>query len=92
MQNRDGSLQKLCEEHTHVHSAYDAAGFEEAVSGAVAEVLEPSLASMLHTISLAHRPSAQMRAGQAMLFWLKDNMPRTAEKVMSRARARWSGD
>ena len=28
--------------------------------------------------------------GQAMLFWLKDHMPRTAEKVLSRARARWS--
>jgi hypothetical protein len=31
-----------------------------------------------------------MPPGQAILFWLKDNMPRTAEKVMSRARARWS--
>src|SRR5437667_4374466 len=86
----DGSLQALCAAHTHVHPAFDEEGFEEAVSGAVAEVLDTQQARMLHALSLAHRPSAQMPPGQEMLFWLKDNMPRTAEKVMSRARARWS--
>ena len=86
----DGSLQALVGAHTHVHPAFDEAGFEDAVSGAVAEVLEPSLASMLHALSVAHRPAAHMPPGQAMLFWLKDNMPRTAERVLSRARARWS--
>jgi hypothetical protein len=28
-----------------------------------------------------------MPAGQATLFWLKQNMPRTAEKVLSELRA-----
>ena len=86
----DGSLQALCAAHTHVHPAFDEEGFEEAVSGAVAEVLDTQLARMLHALSGAHRPSAQMPPGQAILFWLKDHMPRTAEKVLSRARARWS--
>ena len=86
----DGSLQELCAAHTHVHPAFDEQGFEEAVSGAVAEVLDYQLARMLHTLSLAHRPATQMPPGQAILFWLKDHMPRTAEKVMTRARARWS--
>jgi len=45
---------------------------------------------MLASLSAAHRPSAHMPPGQAILFLLKDHMPRTAEKVLSRARARWS--
>ncbi|HZE60550.1 MAG TPA: MEDS domain-containing protein [Burkholderiales bacterium] len=86
----DGSLQALCAEHTHVCPAFDEAAFENAVSAAVAEVLDPELVRMLAALSAAHRPSAQMPAGQAMLFWLNDHMPRTAEKVLSRARARWT--
>ena len=86
----DGTLQALCGEHTHVRPAFDEAAFEEAVAGAVSEVLDVELARMLAALSAAHRPSAQMPTGQAMLFWLKDHMPRTAERVLSRARARWS--
>jgi hypothetical protein len=86
----DGSLQALCEAHTHVHPAFDEAGFEDAVSGAIAEVLDSQQTRMLHALSVAHRPAARMPPGQAMLFWLKENMPRTAERVMCRARARWS--
>ena len=86
----DGTLQALCGEHTHVRPAFDEAAFEEAVAGAVTEVLDVEQARMLASLSAAHRPLAQMPPGQAMLFWLKDHMPRTAEKVLSRARARWS--
>jgi hypothetical protein len=86
----DGTLQTLCSAHTHVSPARDEAGFEEAVNGAVSEVLDAQLVRMLEALSAAHRPSAQMPPGQAMLFWLRDHMPRTAEKVMRRARARWS--
>ena len=86
----DGTLQTLCDAHTHVQPACDADGFERAVSGAVAEVLDAPLARMLNALASVHRPAAHMPPGQAVLFWLKDHMPRTAEKVMSRARARWS--
>ena len=86
----DGSLQALCSAHTHVSPARDEAGFDDAVSGAVAEVLDAQLVRMLEALSAAHRPSAHMPPGQAMLFWLTDHMPRTAEKVMRRARARWN--
>lgn len=86
----DGSLQALCGEHTHVRPACDEAGFEEAVSRAVAEVLDIELTRMLTALSAAQRPAAEMPPAQAMLFWLKEHMPRTAEKVLSRARARWS--
>ena len=86
----DGTLQTLCSAHTHVSPARDEAGFDDAVSGAVAEVLDAQLVRMLEALSAAHRPSAHMPPGQAMLFWLTDHMPRTAEKVMCRARARWN--
>ena len=86
----DGTLQALCNAHTHVSPARDEAGFEDAVTGAVAEVLDAQMVRMLEALSAAHRPSAHMPPGQAMLFWLTDHMPRTAEKVMRRARARWS--
>jgi len=86
----DGSLQALCAEHTHVRPAFDEAAFEDAVNAAVAEVLDGEMVRMLAALSAAHRPSAQMPPGQAILFWLNDHMPRTAEKVLSRARARWS--
>src|SRR5919201_4898091 len=86
----DESFQTLCHAHTHVSPAHDEAGFEGAVSGAVAEVLDAPLVRMLESLSAAHRPPVHMPPGQAMLFWLKHHMPRTAEKVMRRARARWS--
>jgi hypothetical protein len=86
----DGTLQTLCSAHTHVSPARDEAAFDDAVNGAVAEVLDAQLVRMLEALSAAHRPNAHMPPGQAMLFWLTDHMPRTAEKVMRRARARWS--
>ena len=86
----DGSLQTLCAAHTQVRPAFDEESFEQAVSGAIEEVLDAQLARMLLALSCAHRPPVQMPSGQAALFWLKDHMPRTAERVMSRARARWS--
>src|SRR5919109_5190372 len=54
----DGALQGLCEAHTHVSPAHDEAGFEDAVTGAVAEVLDTQLVRMLEALSAAHRPSA----------------------------------
>ena len=45
------------------------------------------LAQMLISLSANHRPPTQMPLGQATLFWLKKNMPRTADKVLSQVRA-----
>src|SRR5258706_11921892 len=86
----DGTLQALCSSHTHISPTRDEAGFEGAVTGAVAEVLDAQLVRMLEALSAADRPSTHMPPGQAMLFWLTEHMPRTAERVMRRARARWS--
>src|SRR5918992_393449 len=42
----------------------------------------------LHSLSAQHRPGTLMPMGQMVMFWLCQHMPRTAEKVLARARAR----
>lgn len=84
----EGALQSVCRHHTHLIPASDCKAFNEAVSSAIREVLEPPLVGMLHALSAQHRPGTQMPTGQAVMFWLRRHMPRTAEKVLARARAR----
>jgi hypothetical protein len=84
----EGALQSLCALHTHLVPASDCNAFNEAVGGAIREVLEPQLVGMLHSLSAQHRPATQMPIGQAAILWLRQHMPRTAEKVLARARAR----
>ena len=86
----EGPLQALGALHTHLVPVADCGAFDEAVGQAIAEVLEPSLVRMLHALSAAHRPAMHMPTGVALLFWLKEHMPRTAEKVLARSRARWT--
>jgi MEDS: MEthanogen/methylotroph, DcmR Sensory domain len=82
----EGALQSVCRLHTHLLPASDS--FNELVSSAIREVLEPQLVGMLHALSAQQRPGTQMPAGQAVMFWLRQHMPRTAERVLARARAR----
>jgi hypothetical protein len=84
----EGALQSVCRLHSHLIPASDCNAFNDAVSGAIREVLEPQLVGMLHALSSQHRPPTQMPAGQAVMFWLRQHMPRTAEKILARARAR----
>jgi hypothetical protein len=84
----DGALQSVCALHTHLMPTSDCNAFNEAVSSAIREVLEPQLVGMLHCLSARHRPDTQMPPAQAAMLWLRRHMPRTAEKVLARARAR----
>jgi len=84
----EGALQSICALHTRLLPARDCEAFDDAVSGAIREVLEPQLVGMLHSVSAQIRLPTQMPAGQAVMFWLRQHMPRTAEKVLARARAR----
>jgi hypothetical protein len=84
----DGALQSVCALHTHLVPAGDCNAFNEAVSSAIREVLEPQLVGMLHSLSAQHGPGTHMPTGQAVMLWLRQHMPRTAEKVLARARAR----
>lgn len=84
----EGALQTVCSQHTHLLTAGDSQLFNDAVSSAVREVLEPQLHGMLHALSTQDRPATEMPQGQAMMFWLRRHMPRTAERVLARVRAR----
>ncbi len=84
----EGALQTVCNQHTRLLPAGDSQALDEAVSSAIREVLEPQLHGMLHALSTQHRPATQMPQGQAVMFWLRQHMPRTAERVLARVRAR----
>ena len=84
----EGELQSVCALHTHLVPARDCDAFNEAVGSAIREVLDPQLVGMLHSLSSQERPGTQMPSGQMLMFWLRQHMPRTAEKVLARARAR----
>ena len=81
-----GPLQSVCKAHTHLIPASDYERFDQAVVKATRTVLDESLAGMLLSLAEANRPAAEMPLGQAVLLWLKENMPLTAEKVLARAK------
>ena len=82
-----GPLESVCKTHTHLISARDAARFDEAVRKASRNVLDQPLADILLSLAANHGHPTCMPAGQAALFWLKQNMPKTCEKVLSELRA-----
>jgi hypothetical protein len=82
-----GGMQCVCRTHTHLIPARDYARLDNAVIQASRKVLDHALAQMLLSLSVAHRPATHMPVGQATLLWLKQNMPRTADRVLSEVRA-----
>lgn len=82
-----GPLESVCKVHSHLIPARDAERFDDAVQAASRKVLDQPLAQILLSLAANHRPATRMPVGQATLFWLKQNMPRTAEKVLETMRA-----
>jgi hypothetical protein len=82
-----GPLESVCKVHSHLIPARDTPRFDAAVEAASRKVLDEPLAQMLLSLAANHQPLTRMPAGQATLFWLKQNMPRTAEKVLNELRA-----
>lgn len=85
----EGALASLGALHTHLAPVDNCEAFDDAVGRAAAEVLEPRLLRMVHALSAVQRPAIHLPSGAALLFWLRQHMPRTAEKVLARSRARW---
>lgn len=86
----EGALARLGALHTHLVPVDNCEAFDDVVGRAVAEVLEPRLLRMVHALSATHRPAIHLPTGVALLFWLKQHMPRTAERVLDRSRKRWT--
>jgi hypothetical protein len=83
-----GPIENVCKAHTHLIPAENYGDFDAAVHEASREVLDRRLARMLNTLVVANHPPAGMPAGQATLIWLKENMPRTADRILSLVRSR----
>jgi hypothetical protein len=83
-----GALQCICDAHTHLIPARDYEHFDRAVHEASRQVLDEPRANMMLALAANERPRIEMPLGQAALLWLQENMPRTAEKVLSTLRAR----
>lgn len=83
-----GPLECICKAHTHLIPTRNYGRLNDAVRAASKAVLDQPLAQMLLSLSASHRSQTQMPLGQATLLWLKQNMPRTAERVLGEVRAR----
>jgi hypothetical protein len=83
-----GALQCVCKVHTHLIPARDYERFDRAVIEASEQVLDQPLAKMLFSVCSQRQPATRMPLGQATLLWLKANMPRTADRILSDVRAR----
>lgn len=78
-----GPLESLCNAHSELRPARDPERFDRAVRSAALKVLEQPLAQMLLALAANHYRGTRMPVGQATLFWLQHNMPRTADKIFS---------
>ena len=83
-----GGLESVCRCHTHLIPARDYGRFNDAVLEAANGILDQPLAQMLLNLAASNRPQTAMPLGQATLIWLKQNMPRTADRVLEAVRAR----
>jgi hypothetical protein len=85
-----GPLECVCNVHTHLIPARDYVQFDEVVDRASRKVLEQPLSRMMFHLAEEQAQTAYMPRGQAVLFWLQKNMPRTAERVLAEVRAQAS--
>ena len=83
-----GALESVCRCHTHLIPARDYSRFNQAVTDAAKSILDQPLAQMLLSLAANHRPQTEMPLGQMALIWLKQNMPRTADRVLDDVRSR----
>lgn len=84
----DGRLRALCRAHTHFLPNSDHAWFNSAVSAAMIEVMDPPHLRMAQTLARIHGFGMELPDGQALLLWLSENMPRTADHVLAIVRER----
>jgi hypothetical protein len=80
------SLDALLCAHTHLLPG-TGGNLEKAINVAMEEVLGPDTHDLKSLITANFRPSwAVMPRGEAMILWLKHNLPGQADEILSRAR------
>lgn len=83
----DSALQEVCGMHSHLIPARDYEELEESVNRAAESLVGPRIAVLLHLLARARRLPTDMPDAEATVLWMKEHMPVTAGKLLSRARA-----
>jgi len=81
-----GPLERVCRCHSHMIPARDEAELERAVAVSTQKIMGAALSGMLGTLASTYRPRTLMPMPQATLFYLCENMPVTARKVLKKMR------
>lgn len=84
-----GHVEGICNTHTHLIPDPDYGRFDDAISKASQDVLDESSVMMVQSLAVMDKPRTAMPFGEAVILWLSQNMPRTAEKVLARVRTRY---
>ena len=88
-----GTLQDLCRTHSHTFPVEDSDRLDRAIDRALGDILGTSQAHALRaSLEASRRSSTQMPPSQALLFWLREQMPTMADAVLVRARQYYRND
>jgi hypothetical protein len=80
------TLHGVCCRHSHVIPADDYVRHRLAVNRAVEEVLGRIEGPLLRSLLAWTPPRCDLPSSQALLFWIRENLPDQFERVLSRAR------
>ena len=78
------TMLKVCNSHSHFFSAKHPEQFNKIVDQASQEILGSSMASKMSAFVSQQQTRAKMPKAQNVIFWLYNNMPKTADKVLLR--------
>jgi hypothetical protein len=84
-----GTLQRICRSHSHVLPATDVARFAAAVNAAVRELMPETQRERAEMMAVLRGSETAMPMAQRLLFWLRDVMPQTADKVLALAKEKY---
>jgi hypothetical protein len=81
------ALDALLCAHTHLVPAETDGSLETSINRAMDDVLGPKAAGLRLLIKANYRPAwAVLPAGEAVVLWLRNNLPDQAERILARAR------
>ena len=85
-----GTLQAVCDVHSHVLPAHDSLRLARAVDSALEDVLGPTEAGKVYVVVADELRAARVPAPQLVMMWVSENMPHAAERILAAARARYA--
>jgi hypothetical protein len=86
------TIPEICRQHSHVQPAADRARLAEAVDLALEEVLGYERAGRVYFMIGQESRDERVPLAQLVLMWVSKNMPTTADRILSSARARYFGE